>query len=210
MSIRKLAVIAILLIAVSTLGACSVGEALGGNPTVAPTNTTEPLGPAAPAEASPTPTRATAPTPVPAPVQAITKGMVAPDLTVADLQGVPRSLSDYRGQIVMLNFWASWCGYCRSEIPHMNTVYDELRDQGFEIVAVNMGEDPEHLRQFAAEYQMEFPILADVEGVTVPVYQIRSIPTSYFLDREGVVQVLYGGAIPEETLRTIVKSLLDQ
>jgi peroxiredoxin len=151
---------------------------------------------------------ATEPAAAPPPGQPITKGMVAPDFTVQDLEGNLHSLSDHRSKVVMLNFWSTTCGFCRSEIPHMNTVYAEYADQGFEILAVSLGEDPEYLGQFADENDMEFLVLADVEGVTVPLYAIQSIPASYFLDEQGVVQAIYVGAIQEETLRTIVKTLL--
>jgi thiol-disulfide isomerase/thioredoxin len=194
------AILGVLLLATLILVGCAPGDPS----TVVPTAAPEVLGPAEP---TPVPAEPAAPSQN---LEPIVQGTQAPDFTLVDLDGVERSLSDYRGQVVMLNFWASWCGFCRSEIPHMNTVYTELADQGFEIVAVNLGEDPDHLRTFAVEYEMEFPILTDVEGETVPLYMIRSIPASYFLDAEGVVQVIYGGAIPEETLRTIVQSLLSQ
>ena len=189
--------VSVVLLVAIVLAGCAMGQP----PAVAPTATPEPLGPA-----EPTPT----PAPAPQGPEPIVKGMEAPDFTLVDLDGVEHSLSDFRGQVVMLNFWASWCGFCRAEIPDMNVVYDELADQGFEIVAVNLGEDPDHLRSFAAEYEIEFPVLTDVDGVTVPLYSVRSIPTSYFLDAEGVVQVIYGGAIPEDTLRSIVQSMLEQ
>ncbi len=168
-------------------------------PTPIPTEVVEP----APADTE-TDDAPTAETPAP-----ITRGMLAPDFTLLDLDGNPRTLSAFRGQVVMLNFWASWCGFCRSEIPHMNTVYTELADEGFEILAVSLGEDPDHLREFAAEYEMEFPILADVDGETVPLYWVRSVPTSFFIDRDGRIQDAYGGAIAEDTLRTMVRALLD-
>ena len=195
-------ILSMLLFAMVILAGCATGQP----PAAAPPVTPESYGPAEPPAA---PEEADTPT-APSQNEPIVKGMEAPDFTLVDLDGVERSLTDYRGQVVMLNFWASWCGFCRAEIPDMNAVYADLADQGFEIVAVNLGEDPDHLRQFAAEYEIEFPVLTDVDGLTVPLYMIRSIPTSYFLDHDGVVQVIYGGAIPEDTLRSIVQSLLEQ
>jgi peroxiredoxin len=202
------AIVCVLLLAAVVLSACTTSADPTATLVAEPTNTVATPGPQAP-PATDTPTTAP-PTAAPQAAQPVTKGMEAPGFSLQDLDGNPRSLSDFRGKVVMLNFWASWCGFCRSEIPHMNTVYAEYADQGFEIVAVSLGEDPEHLRQFAAENNMAFPILPDVEGITVPLYLIQSIPASYFLNAEGVVQAVYGGAIQEETLRTIVKTLLAQ
>ena len=192
----------VLLLMVGIMAACAAPATPPPAPTVAiPTDI--------PQEAEP---EAEVPTVAPedvAPESEPTTEIMAPDFTLTDLDGTMRSLSEFQGQVVMLNFWASWCGFCRSEIPHMNTVYADLADEGFEIVAVSLGEEPDHLRQFAAENEMEFPILADVDGITVPIYGIQSVPTSFFLDREGRLREAYGGAIDEETLRTIVESLLD-
>ncbi len=199
-----------LLLAAVVLSACTTGSPFG-DPTAPVATATVQAAPETPSSADePTQAPTVAQQPTAAEPQTIAKGMEAPDFTLQDLNGEERSLSDFRGKVVMLNFWASWCGFCQSEIPHMKTVYAEYAEQGFEIVAVSMGEDPEGLRQFAAENGMEFVILPDVNGVTAVPYQIQSIPKSYFLDEEGVVRAIYSGAIQEETLRTIVKTLLGQ
>ncbi len=208
MARKTFTIICALLLTTAILAACTSGAEPALAPTAPePTNTPEVTAEQATPSEEPT---AAEPAAAPQAVQPITKGMVAPDFTLQDLEGNPRSLSEFRGKVVMLNFWASWCGFCQSEIPHMNTVYAEYADQGFEIVAVSLNEDPEHLREFAAENGMEFVILADTEGVVMVPYQIQSIPVSYFLDGEGVVQAIYSGAIQEETLRTVVKTLLSQ
>ncbi len=143
-------------------------------------------------------------------VQRVEAGTSAPDFTLSDLNGALQSLSNYRGKAVMLNFWASWCGHCRSEIPALSAVYSEMRDAGFEIVAVSIGEQPAELSAFVQEQGMQFPVLADTQGVTVPLYQLSSVPTSFFLDREGVVSQVYGGAITADVLREVVSALLDE
>lgn len=201
--------LSVLLVAALSLGACS-SETVPTASAAVVANPGDVISEAAPATdtpAVPSPTD-TSPAAAPQPGQPIVKGMIAPDFTVQDLDGNLHALSDHRSKVVMLNFWSSGCGFCRSEIPHMNAVYAEYADQGFEILAVNLGEDPERLREFVAENEIEFLVLADTEGVTVPLYQIQSIPASYFLDERGVVQAIYVGAIQEETLRTIVKTLL--
>lgn len=150
-------------------------------------------------------------TAVPAPAVAqVAVGAVAPDFTLSDLDGAQRSLSSYRGKVVMLNFWASWCGHCQSEIPALKAVYEDYRDKGFEIVAVSVGEDPAGLKTFVQQNEMVFPVLSDPQTSIVPLYQLRSVPTSYFLDTQGVVQQVYSGAIEEDTLRGIVDQMLAQ
>jgi len=152
------------------------------------------------------PTKATTPAPTAQPPEV---GMSAPELTLMGLDGTPHALSDYRGKVVMLNFWASWCGHCRSEIPALESVYEEYRDRGFEIVAVSVGEDPAELKAFVEENGMTFVVLADTQGAAMAPYQLQSVPTSYFLDAEGVIRQVYHGAIPEDILRGIVQELLE-
>ena len=135
-------------------------------------------------------------------------GSLAPDLGLVDLDGAPQRLADRTGRIVLLNFWASWCGHCRSEIPHLNTIYGEYRDQGLEIVAVSVGEDPAELAAFVQQNNITFPVLVDSEGAAIVTYRLRAIPTSYFLDDQGVVQEIFDGAFTEEALREIVEDLL--
>ena len=135
-------------------------------------------------------------------------GSLAPDLGLVDLDGAPQRLADRTGRIVLLNFWASWCGHCRSEIPYLNTIYGEYRDQGLEIVAVSVGEDPAEVASFAQQNNITFPVLVDAQGTAIVTYRLRAIPTSYFLNDQGVVQEIFNGAFTEEALREIVEDLL--
>lgn len=139
----------------------------------------------------------------------IVVGSLAPDLGLVDLEGTPQRLADRTGRVVLLNFWASWCGHCRSEIPHLNTIYDEYKDQGLEIVAVSVGEEPAELATFVQQNDVRFPVLVDAQGAAIVTYRLRAIPTSYFLNDQGVVQQIFGGAFTEESLREIVEDLLD-
>jgi peroxiredoxin len=160
---------------------------------------------------TPTPTAQPAATTTPATsISPLAVGALAPDFALADLDGKRRSLSDYRGKVVMLNFWASWCGHCRSEIPALVAVYGDYKDQGLEIVAVSVGEDPTELKTFVQENGMTFTVLADSLTATMAPYQLRSVPTSYFLDAQGVIREVYNGAIPEDVLRETVKGMLGQ
>ena len=178
-------------------------------PTVAvrPTDSATPM-PVVPADST-APPSAQPVTVVPRPTAvSVVVGSVAPDLSLVDLEGAPQRLADRTGKIVLLNFWASWCGHCRSEIPHLNTIYDEYKDQGLEIVAVSVGEDPAELAAFIQQNDVRFPVLVDPQGAAIITYRLRAIPTSYFLNDQGVVQLIYDGAFTEESLREIVGDLL--
>ena len=135
-------------------------------------------------------------------------GEKAPDFTLNDLDGKAVSLSDFRGKVVLISFWASWCGPCRVEIPHMIKVYDELRDQGFEILAVNLREDSGRVRAFVSEYDMRFPILLDPQGKVGGAYFVRGIPTSVFVDREGIITAVHTGSLTDTALRRYVNDLM--
>lgn len=147
----------------------------------------------------PTPTRA----------QGTGVGQEAPDFGVPDLSGETVQLSDYRGQVVLLNFWASWCGPCRMEVPGLVALYGRYRDRGLAVLAVNLGEPREQVESFADAYQMTFPVLLDMEGQTRYLYPTRGIPTSLILDREGVVRNVLVGSADEETFTRLIEPLLE-
>ena len=136
------------------------------------------------------------------------EGNQAFDFALSDLQGDQALLSSFQGKKVMLNFWATWCGPCRLEIPHMVALYEDLRDEGFEIVAINMREDTAKVANFVSEFEMEFPILLDITGQVSSAYYIRAIPTSLFLDEHGVIQAIHVGTLTKETLHKYVNDLM--
>ncbi len=136
-------------------------------------------------------------------------GQTALDFSLKDLQGNTVSLSDYRGKKVMLNFWATWCGPCRAEIPHMVKLYDEIRDQGFEILAVNLRDDVSKITPFVEQFDMRFPVLLDTTGLVGAAYYVRGIPTSVFLDEEGVIQAVHTGTLSDAMLRAYVDKLME-
>lgn len=107
------------------------------------------------------------------------------DFTLQTTDQQTRSLSDYRGKVVFLNFWATWCGPCRAEMPSMQLLYEELQDEGFEIVAVNLGERPAPVNTFINEYGLTFPVLLDQRQTVGTQYGARSIPTTFLIDRNG-------------------------
>lgn len=108
----------------------------------------------------------------------------APDFTLADLRGNQHSLSDFRGKVVLVDFWATWCGPCRKEIPHLVKFYDAYSSQGFVILGVGLDKKA-NLSRFASEMGMSYLVLADEQGVTARLYGIRSIPRTLILDKKG-------------------------
>ena len=101
------------------------------------------------------------------------------------LDGNEVSLKDYRGKIVLLNFWATWCLPCLVEMPSMERLYNEFKDKGFTILAIDMQEDADSVSVFKEKYKLNFPILLDSDGSVGQFYGVRAIPTTYLVDREG-------------------------
>jgi peroxiredoxin len=128
-------------------------------------------------------------------------GNRAPDLALQDLSGETVRLSDYAGQPVMINFWAVWCGFCRVELPEMQSVYESYQDQGFAILAVDVQEEASHVADFAEELGLTFPILLDTQGEGTRSYRIRGLPTSYFVDRNGVIIGKQVGPVDEAWMK---------
>lgn len=118
-------------------------------------------------------------------------GADAPAFTAVDLAGDSVRLADYEGQVVMLNFWATWCPPCLEEMPSMQRLYDELRDDGFVVLAVSLDAPPpgQDVRELVGEYvdrlELTFPILLDPEGVVEEAYNVSGLPTTYVIDRDG-------------------------
>lgn len=120
-------------------------------------------------------------------------GMQAPDFILPTLDGRDLRLSDLRGQAVVLNFWASWCSPCRREMPLLVGAYRQFRDQGLMVVAVNVQEDAESARKFAREFGLPFPVALDRTGDVTNAYRLLGLPTTFFIDRNGVVRSVFRG-----------------
>lgn len=198
--------ISILLLLVALgVGACSprpaAGPATPAAPAVASAGT--PGQPAAHPASVPTPTPRQANSGPPRP------GQPAADLTLPNLADEQVSLADYRGQAVMLNFWATWCGFCQMEIPHMIEAYADLAADGLVILAVDVREGRREVSEYAEEMGIEFPILLDEAGEVAGRYYVRGIPTSVFIDREGIIQRVHAGALSKELLREYIAEVME-
>ncbi len=139
---------------------------------------------------------------------ALFAGNDAPDFTLHGLTGSDLSLSNYRGQVVLVNFWATWCVPCRREMPDMQRVYMERKDRGFAIVAVNIQEAREPINAFVSQYGLTFPIALDTKGEVTQRYGIYSLPTSYFIDKAGRIAEVRAGALTGSDILKRVDALL--
>jgi len=135
-------------------------------------------------------------------------GAQAYNFALNDLQGSPVLLSDFRGKSVMINFWATWCGPCRAEIPAMVELYNERRDQGFEILAINVGESAGSVAGFVERFDMRFPVLLDPTGKVAVAYTVRGMPTSVFVDEQGIIRAAVVGALSKAAMRRYVDELM--
>lgn len=145
-------------------------------------------------------------------IQAPQEGLLAPDFSLTALSGETISLKDLRGRPVMVNFWASWCPPCRSEMPAMETMYQEFRTADLEILAVNATYQDRlaDAEAFVRENQLTFPVLLDRTGEVNQIYQVRSLPTTFFIDSSGVIQkVVIGGPMQEALIYRHVEHLLE-
>lgn len=109
----------------------------------------------------------------------------APDFSLHDLDDQVHRLSDLRGRPVIVNFWATWCPPCREEMPSMQRAWQKLQPEGVTLLAINVGEDPDTVFQFTANYPVAFPILFDREGTVSGAWPIRGLPTTFVIDPEG-------------------------
>lgn len=135
-------------------------------------------------------------------------GGPAPDFTLQTIDGAPVQLSRLKGQPVWVNFWATWCGPCREEMPAMQELYAQYRDQGLVILAVNMEEDAAVVRRWIDQGGYTFDFLLDSEGEQVKRYNVTAAPTSYFVDRGGVIRDLKLGQISRNEMQAKLEKLL--
>jgi cytochrome c biogenesis protein CcmG/thiol:disulfide interchange protein DsbE len=140
------------------------------------------------------------------------EGFLAPDFSLQTQDGETITLSALRGQAVLVNLWATWCPPCRAEMPAIQKLYDEYKDQGFVALAVNMTyqDDPFAILPFSQENNLTLPILIEDTGKMAQSYELRSLPSSFFIDRDGFIQeVVIGGPMSETLLRTRIESILE-
>lgn len=133
-------------------------------------------------------------------------GKRAPDFTVVGLDGNDMKLSDFRGRPVILNFWATWCGPCRHEMPRLERLYAD-DESDYVVLAVSMGELPDTVRQYIERYEYTFPVGLDRNQAVGITYLVRALPSTFFIDRRGILHAIYAGEISETTLHSLAKQI---
>jgi peroxiredoxin len=134
----------------------------------------------------------------------------APDLTLRDLEGKLVSLTDYRGQVILVNNWATWCPPCRAEMPVLEAYYQANRQKGFVILAIEAGDPVEEVRAFVRQYGLSFPVLLDPEGHSLAAFNNPALPNTYIIDRQGRVRLAWTGAVNQKALETFLTPLLKE
>lgn len=141
------------------------------------------------------------------------EGFFAPDFTLDTLQGGQVRLSDLRGKIVVINFWASWCPPCRAETPALQNSYERYKDSGVVILGVNLTDQDSlnDVKDFVRQFGLTYPILLDRDGSTSLRYRIQGLPSTYFLNRAGVIRtVVVGGPMSETFIASKIEALLQE
>jgi peroxiredoxin len=126
-------------------------------------------------------------------------------LTGAD--SVQYNLTDYRGKVVLLNFWADWCPHCRKEFAKLQQANDELKRRGLEILAVNVGQSREHISELRQEYALTFPLLMDEKKEIAGKYGVTGLPVSFFIDRKGFIREKLIGWLNEEQIKLVFERI---
>jgi peroxiredoxin len=139
-------------------------------------------------------------------------GDPAPDFSVQDLSNHPVTMASYRGQqVVVMDFWATWCGPCRMAMPGLQDLQDKFKDRGLEILSVNQGESSDQIQDFIRRKKYSFHVVADSDGAIGDKYGVRAIPTLVVVDKDGLVRWLsVGYSENEDELRRLLEQLTTQ
>lgn len=138
------------------------------------------------------------------------EGQLAPDFALKSSTGENLRLSEYRGDVVMLNFWATWCGPCRQEMPLLDELYKRYERVGFNLLGVNIDDDSRRAMQMIEELGVNFPVLFDARKEVSKLYEVEAMPVTVLIDREGNVRYVHHGYKPgyEDKYLDQIRSLL--
>jgi cytochrome c biogenesis protein CcmG, thiol:disulfide interchange protein DsbE len=139
----------------------------------------------------------------------VTVEFSAPSLSLIDLQGNQVALEDYRGQIILVNNWATWCPPCKAEMPIFEAFYQDHKDKGFTIVAIEAGQGQAEVAGFVNAYKLTFPIWLDAHNKALDAFRNQRLPNSYLVDRDGTVRLAWTGAISRQILDKYITPFLE-
>jgi peroxiredoxin len=126
-------------------------------------------------------------------------GATAPDFSLLNLDGQPVSLSDFRGRLVLINFWATWCGPCEIEMPAIQAVYEKHQEEGFVVLAVAVDDSAKNVRRFINERGLTFQTLMD-DGSVSRAYRVFGLPASFFVGADGNIAAVHNGVLTEDEI----------
>jgi peroxiredoxin len=133
----------------------------------------------------------------------------APELALTDTEGTSRSLADYRGQVVLVNLWATWCPPCKEEMPALQSFYDKHREKGFMVIAINDGDPKSDVLKFVKDYRLTFPVWLDPTYIaTEQAFKTLNLPSSFVIDRDGTIRLQWVGGISPRMLEAHVAPLI--
>jgi peroxiredoxin len=140
-------------------------------------------------------------------VEVLGIGDEAPDFTLVDLNGKEHRLSDYKGQGVFLNFWGTWCKPCAKEMPAMDRQYETYKEQGVQILAVNIAQSDFEVQRFASQYGLDFPIVIDKTKSVMEAYNIDPLPTTLLINPEGEIEQIVRGEMTEQDIAGFMEQI---
>ena len=146
----------------------------------------------------------------PARPKASTSGDAAPDFSVTDISGKKLSLTDYRGKIVLLDFWATWCTPCRAEIPHFVEMQQQLGPQGFQVIGISMDDEAKPVKAFYDQFKMNYPVAVGDDKLAESFGGVLGLPVNFLIDRDGRIVKKYLGATDVSVFDKDVSDLLAQ
>ena len=146
------------------------------------------------------------------PAAAVAPASMAPDFTLRTMGGPNLRLQEQRGQVVLVNFWATWCGPCRKEMPHLNRLYEKYRGSGFTLLGVNVDDDARNAVELAGKLGVKFPVLLDTDKKASKLYDLSAMPATVLIDRDGRERYVHRGYLDgyEDTYDKQIRELLKQ
>ncbi|MFK9093133.1 thiol-disulfide oxidoreductase ResA [Bacillus salipaludis] len=139
--------------------------------------------------------------------QKVAEGEIAPDFALVDMQGNKHRLSDYRGQGVFLNFWGTWCPPCKKEMPYINNQYHQYKDNGVQVLSVDIQEPELAVNQFAERLKLDFPIMIDKDKEVMNVYGVDLLPATFLIDKDGKVVGYNTGELTEYKVKEFMEKI---
>lgn len=136
--------------------------------------------------------------------------LIAPDLVLSDISGREVSLDDHRGQVVLVNNWATWCPPCRAEMPTLEAYYQVHKNQGFVLIGIDAGDPEEEVAEFVEKYEISFPIWLDPLNRALDAFRNMALPSSYVINRDGVIVLAWSGKVTYDGLEKYITPLLKE